>query len=518
MSWRFLLFGFFILFSCIDDSDYRLDELQVSPSLALPLANGDLTIHDLLSDEDTANIKIYPDGLIYLAYEQELQSQGIRELFTIPDKSVSRSFLLPGATLPPFNKDIRTDSLTFLLDLGLSPEQLDEIALKSGLLEYATSIAPSTSNLDYEIQVSIPEVKSRANNKPIGIAAKGSGSTDLGNYTMFLNDNKFQIKLVLVIKAHNSPINISAGTSINIKLTFRSLDFNTIKGFFGTQSVDLPAQTIDVGAFQTSFGDADVSLADPKISLTVRNDYGVPCLIDFTQLVAKKPGASIAVQLSPANPVPLNAPATIGNSAFTTVSITNVNEVLEFGPSQFNYAATARINEGQTNGSNFLADTSKMSVKMNIEVPLYGHASNIILKDTVDLDWSDVDQSQIESASLRLKLVNELPLDGALQLVLTDDNYAVIETLLAAEQTNIIKGSSVNASGELVSAGVYDSSIELALEKIKKIFEARHLILLANLSTSKDSGGNLPDVKFKSNYTLSINAGMQAKLKLNVKL
>jgi len=153
-----------------------------------------------------------------------------------------------------------------------------------------------------------------------------------------------------------------------------------------------------------------------------------------------------------------------------------------------------------------------------VEVPLYGHASNIIVRDTVAVDWSDVDQSQIDDATFKIKLVNQLPLDGHVQFFLTDRSYQVIGTLLNDNQTNIITGSTVNAAGELQAAGVYDQSIELDKEKIDRIFEAKHIIVSAVFSTSRSAGGGLPDVKFKASYTLSVTAGVLANLKLNVSL
>jgi hypothetical protein len=520
MRWQIypalLLFAF--LLSCIDQSDYELDEIELNPSLALPLVKGDLTIRDFLSDKDSAHIKIYPDGLIYLAYEQELKNQGIEELFVMPEKLVNKSFILPAATLPGINVDVRSDSIIQEVDLGLSPELLNEIALKSGQLTFSTSVVPSSSQLNYEIRVSLPDFVSRTTNQPLNLTARGTGSVDLSNYTMFINNNKFDLKLVLVIKQHTNPVVITGGTSVNIQLNFRSMDFKYIKGYFGFQTVALPAENIELGAFDNAFEDADVSLAQPKINLTVSNDYGVLCKVDFKNLEARKTGASLAVILNPANPITLAAPATLGTSATTTVAIANVKEVLDFAPSEFYYQAEARINDGVSSGNNFLADTSKLRIKMNFEVPLYGHASNILVRDTVDVDWSDVDQSQIEKAALKLKLTNQLPLDGAVQFFLTDKNFVVIGTLLTDAQTNVIKGSTVNASGDLQTAGLFDDSIDLEKSKIDKVFEAKHIIIVANLSTSRNASGSFPDVKFKADYSLSIEAGILANLKLNVKL
>ena len=521
MSWRslaLLLMGG-VLYSCIDSSEYQLDEVRLNPSLALPLVKGDLTLRDFLADEDSANIQIYPDGLLYLSYSQELRTQGIRNLFSVPDRQVTRSFILPGGVLPPSNRDLRTDSISFEVDLGLSPEQLTEIALKAGQVSYSTSVFPPSPNFNYEILVSLPDFKARTNNQALQFSARGNGTVPVDSYNLFLANNRFDVKIVLVKKSHTIPINMANGTAVNIQLQFRSFDFSSIKGFFGTQSVALPAETIDVGLFKDAFDGADVSLAEPKINLEIVNEYGVPCKIDFKQLEARKDGAApLGVQLNPANPVTLQSPAVLGGSATTSIRVSNVKELLDYAPSQFRYQGDARLNDGITTGVNFLADTSETKIRMNIEVPLYGSASNVVVRDTVEVDWSDVDQSNIEKASLQIKTINQLPLNGSVQLYLADKNFVVFDALLTEAQTNLIKGSAVNALGELQTAGIYQSTLALEEARLQRIFEAKHVIIVAVLSTSRDASGNFPNVKFKADYVLSIEAGVLADLKLNVKL
>ena len=521
-TYRFTLFlGFLTLFSCIDDSDYQVDEAHLNPSLALPLIYGDITIQDILdSAANSGTVKIYPDGLVYLAYNEELKSQDIRELFSIPDKSLSRSFILPQGILPPLNSDFRTDSLSQLVDFELSPEQLNEVALKAGGINYSTSIIPFSSNLDYEIAMYFPDFVSRTTQKTLNAVVKGNGTLPLSDYTMSLDKNKFRMKLVLILKKNSASTNIQPGSSVSIKLDFLGLDFIYIKGFFGDQSVSLDEQHIEIPAFKDALQGAEVSLAQPIMNLVTINDNGVPVVVDFKTLEGRKEdGTSLPLTLDPSNPISIAYPSVLGTSASTAIAVTNAKQVIDFAPSEFYYKADARINKDITSGENFLADTSKLRVKLNVEIPLYGSASNIFIKDTVNLDLSNTDQSEITSASLKLKLINELPLEGDVQFFLADDQYQIIGELLPEGQTAIVKGSIVDASGELQSPGVYDNTIELDDEALDKVFKSKHIIIAALMSTSKDAAtGKFPDVKFKSNYKLNINAGVLANLKLKVEL
>src|SRR5258707_7719297 len=114
------------------------------------------------------------------------------------------------------------------------------------------------------------------------------------------------------------------------------MDFKYIKGFFGDQVANPSAQSINVQAFGTSFQNgASVSFAQPTIDLTVVNDYGVPLTVTFSKLEARKQGSALTMQTNPSSPIPIMTPATLGSSASTPVSVTNVKPVVDFAPTQF---------------------------------------------------------------------------------------------------------------------------------------------------------------------------------------
>ncbi|MBI3481829.1 MAG: hypothetical protein HY015_02445, partial [Bacteroidetes bacterium] len=409
-----------IIFSCgniIDDKDYKIDSARLNPQLAMPIAFGSMSIKDILSSKDSQYVKVYSDGLVYLAYSQTLKSGDIRNLISVPDQTLNRSFPLPAGTIPPTAQDIRSDSIVQVVDFGLSPEQLSEIAFKSGSINYSTSVSPSNPNFNYEIIVSLPDFTSTTTNSVFLKKASGNGSFSLQNYVALLNNNKFNLKLVLVIKQNPSAVTIAPGTVVNISLSFAGMDFAYIKGFFGDQTVNVPPETLNISAFSTSFKGAKVSFAQPKINFTVTNDYGVPLTLSFLTLEARKPGAALPVQINPQSPISVTSPTTLGTSSQTSVAVTNANQLLNFAPDKFYYNVSARINAGlvSANPPNFMADTSKFRVNLAAELPLYGHASDIVLADTASIDLTDVDQSKVDKAFLKVKVSNEIPLEANVQ-------------------------------------------------------------------------------------------------------
>ncbi|GHN01989.1 hypothetical protein WSM22_34780 [Cytophagales bacterium WSM2-2] len=503
-----------------NDSDFKVKGVTANPQFAVPLASGTLSITDFLSDKDSANIKVKSDGLIYLSYDQSLASQDIRDLIVIPAVgNLNKQLAVPPGIYPANQNDVSATTLSQVVDMGITPEKLTEIAFKAGALSYNMNLTPVNNNFKYAVLISIPEFVTN-NGIAFSQEVTGTGTISIAGYTFkSATANKFTLQLTLIIKKNTSSSTIVPGTTLNVGMSFAGMDFSYIKGFLGDQVATPAPQTIDIGAFGSSFqSGASVSFAQPSITMDVTSDYGVPLTVTFTKLEARKTGSNpLTIQTNPASPISITQPATLGSSATTPVSISNVNQVIDFAPSQFYYQVAGHINAGLSSGTNFMADTSKMRVKMHVEIPLYGKASNIIIADTMDIDFSDVDQSKIDSASLKALVTNELPLDANLQFILTTDKYVFIDSLLTASQTGVVKGSTVDGNGELKSPGVFDKSIPLVQSKVSQIFKAKKIIVRAKMNTSKDASGAQVNVKFKSQYKINVKFGLRATFKLSAK-
>jgi len=519
MLYRFLLI-FFVLtaISCINSKDYDLNSVTISPTLALPLATGNIGVLDLASSLDSSYLKTYSDGLLYFSYTQTYPSRGIRDLFTLsPNNSFNTSFDLPTGTLPPSSNDVQFATFNQTIDFGFSPGQLSEMLLKGGSVNYTISTSPNNPNLPYEVNFSTTDIIQKSSQSPLIFkAGAGTGSTPLTDYIIKMDKNTFKMKIDVVLKKRATSVFIAGNTKINVKLSFK-IDFSYVKGFFGDQIINVPTQTIDLTVFNSALNKAKVSFVNPVLKLSVQNEYGVPCEVSFTNIIAKKNNTVIPFQLNPGNPISLNYPTTLGAFAKTDIAITNASDIITLSPKQLIYSANSRINKGLTTGSDFMADSSKLKVSMIAEFPLYGSASNISLYDTLKLDLSSVDQSTVTTASLRVRAQNQLPLDANLQLYLTDASYHVIDSLFSPNQTFLVKSSTVTAAGELLTTGINDQKIDLLPDKLNKIFTSSYIIIRSKLNTTKDINGTYLNVKFKAAYKLKLDVGLLAKLNISTK-
>jgi|GEM_PF-738836 len=512
-----------VLVSCtelIDSSDYELEKIKATPTLSIPLAYGNLGIDDLLDDTDEEFIKIYPDGLVYLFYEETLTTKDIRDMLRFPNKGFDETFPLLPATLLPRNSETTYATVNVDEDFGFAPEKLTEIKLKTGTrLELAIDYSPEDPGV-FEIELELPGFT--LNGVPLKRRASGGSpiSVDLGGYVAMMDNNTFPVKVSLIEKAHNSTVVIDELTTATLSFDFKSIDFEYVKGFFGERTpTRVPTLTIDISAFGNSLGEAQVSFADPKLSLEITSEYGIPATIDFNPFEVRKQNASpMPILFATPTPIQLLAPAAPGGEAKTDIQFSNTGQIFDYAPEEFYYQFQMHINQGLTSGVNFCADTSKIKVKFTAEVPIYGKASGIVMADTFDIDLGDAKESDIESATLRSKAVNELPLEAKLQIYLADENSSIIDSIFTSGLTSIIKASTVNASGDLTQAGVAEENIHLSEDKLQKLFAARKLIVRMRMATSTDAGGSQVHVKFKSQYKINLKLGLDAKLNLEVDL
>jgi hypothetical protein len=521
-AWLILVVSTLLFLGCDFNNilDTDVSAIVSAPTLAIPLGYGNLSIADFLNDEDSSSIQIYQggpdDGVLYLSYEQTLKTQEIRDLLTFPDKQISRGLNLPASVIPA-NGRVTLPAQNLSFDLDFNPEKFDEILFTQGTLRVTAQSNPLIPNLQFQASINFPTLTKDGQALTQTIQSGGAPQTiSIADYKGVFDNNLFSTSVVITLISGASPTTIPPGTRFNVTLGFSNINFDYVLGFFGEQSVDLPEETLTIGAFENIFEGVNVSLASPRISFIVINEYGIPVTVFFDALEARNSTGSLSLETSPSSPVIAGFPTIRGDSAFTTVIVTNANELLNFAPTEFYYKVRAVINDGLTDGDNFSESDSELSVRMNVEVPFIGHASNIVISDTLEIDLSDVESSDIEEALIKVSAINELPLDASLQLYLLDENDILFDSLLDSSngKNTIIVGADTDATGVPTTAGKLENEITISPAKINNLFEAKKIIIASRMQTAD----NPKDVKFRATDQLTIKLGLKAKLKLNVDL
>lgn len=512
-----------VVLSCtLNTDDYEIKSLSANPNMAVPLAIGELSIQDILDQTDVTNLKVNSTtGVVSVIYQDTLDTRDIRDLIEIPDLATNHTLLLLPTSIPASASDKEFTFSTEQVDMGIGPEQLKEISFKSGILTHSMNLIPGSPNYPFKVKIRIPEFK-KQNNTVFDEIVSSDGTFSLEGYTFKgTAANTFTLELTLIIDAHNAAYTVAPNTRVNVDVSMSGLDFNYVRGFFADQVANPSASTVSIGSFGDFLEEGTVTFKEgsPKISLTVINDYKVPLKVRFTNFQARNATGSLNVITAPSIslPVPINSPATEGGSATTVVSITNINELFAFKPTEFYYDVQGRINEGEISGNNFMADTSRMRVIMDVDLPLFGKASGITLLDTVDIDLDDLEGLEIESAKIKAIISNKLPLEANVQLYLLNADKVQIASLISTEQSTIVEASTVDSEGNLASPGLFNEMISLDQGQVNKLFEARYLVIETKLNTSKVSG-NQVDVKFTSELKIDVKLGLEVKLKFKTDL
>jgi hypothetical protein len=410
------------------------------------------------------------------------------------------------------------------VDFGLSPEQLHEILLKEGSLNYSIN-----SGISYpsEAIISLPTFKQSGNpySRSIPLTNLGSAQAnniDLANQTVDLTTlspayNRFPINIDIACKKSGSSFKWKSTDKVNVQISLDNLNFKHLKGFFGEKLINLEESSFNIGVFDNTLNGIDISLHSPEIYFNVYNDYGVPLTLDFIKFQASNDNTSKNIITDPASPFSMAAPSNFGDPASKTkINVTNSSDVYGISPTSMNYKLDATLNKSITSGNNFLTDTSKVIVEINAKIPLWGKAGNIVLEDTMENSLEgDIEEVEVQYVKLKAKITNDFPIDAKVQIYLADENYMITDSLFSADQVAFITSSTVDADGNLVKAGQYDKTIEVNKAKFEKLIDAPYLIIKGNLATSEASS---KDVKFKSTYKLDVKIGLQTKLDVKVNL
>lgn len=506
--------------------DEDISGLTVSPTIAIPLGFGEVSISDLLTDADSAFIRVYKDGankdVLYLYYEQTLESQDLSDFIELPNKTVTRSFNINPTAFPvPVGASATPQTIpggygdqALEFDLALDPEKVTRVLFTAGYLRISAVTVPITPGLEFEATIELPTFEKNGTplQRTFDVPTGAPIEILMDGYEANMDDNVFDAAFNVVIKP-TAGGTIPPNTRFDLNLEFGGLDYDYIYGFFGNQEVELPDETLEIGAFENLFEDVEVTLSAPAISFDVVSRYGIPVTVNFNSLEARKSGsAPLAVTLSE-SPIEVASPAALGDSAVKTVRVTNAEALLDFAPTEFFYSVNAEINKGLATASNFIDKSSDLKVRMKVEVPFIGSASNIELGDTLDIDLGDLGGSEIESAALKIKATNWLPIDATLQIYVLRDNLTV-EAILLEDNQSFLVGSETDGNGTPIAPGVVDDEIVVNKENLEKLLNAKKIAFIARVQTS-DAPKN---VKFRTTDTISLMLGLKVKGKINVDL
>ncbi len=515
--------------SCVKDGDFELNKLaknQYNGTFAAPFVNSHLTLKDIL--KDTAGIiQENVDHSLKLVYStSNLYSLMAKDIMVIPDQSIKTdSTNIPIMVIPLGDSIIISLTKPYSFQLPQAGQKVDSIHIKSAKLSLGIE-----TNINHvgKMELSIPNIR-KINGDTLKINLQYNYPTpmpitniDLSGYTIHfdnssghINELTFQYKQILY--GDNNPN--TGGYFIHLNDTIRNIQYGKLFGYIGQYSFNL-ADTTFFDIFNNNTIMDNLQLSNVNVGINYTNSYGVPLQIKVDKFQAYSATNTVAIHDFPSpNPIQLSYPKVtlnqVGQSIAGTIPLTQSTDLanaINIAPKFMVYNITGLTNPtGTAPEENFVLDTSKFTVGVNIEVPLEGKIGGFVIQDTLDLSLGNI--NEIDNVTFKVITTNAFPLSADVQVYFTDSNYVVKDSLITTGQRIIMSGIVDPVTKKVTSPTTKYSDIILDNPRVMHLLSAKKMIIRAKLTSYNYNLGQTVKI-FKDNY-IDVKLGVKAKLKAN---
>lgn len=491
-----LLGGILMLPSCLPEFNLEGDDLDDwNPNFAIPLLNTNLTIQDALDNFETGGlITTNSDNLVTVVYRGSRFSIFGGDFFNLPDFQV------------PFLDTIQDNPVPLP-----SPTEFKNITLKAGTYTYGAS---SLETQALNVTVTIPDLTIGGLAFVRQFVIPASDGVTPVQFTDTVNLEYFNLSFEGGdFRTEYKAIRTNDGQSVTIPNSYfemYGLEYSYIDGYFGNQVLDLPAGNNTIDLFK-NWQQGNIVFEEPKFTFNFRNSYGCPIRINVDSLsVVTNFNGTVSLQ-SPDidNGIDLNFPSLAQIGGVSTTSLTlnannsNINDLLSNIPFKFFYDLEGKINPDANPAiQNFLTDSSKLEVDVDMELPLYAGIGEFVLKDTFDFDFSEYED--LERIAFRLLSNNGFPFDVGMQIYFLNEQNEMLDSLFSSNRP-VFAAANVDGAGNVTSS--VETLTEESFDNLRfsnLTANGKKLVIIGSLQTI--NGGTTP-VKIYSDYNLSIKLG-----------
>jgi hypothetical protein len=532
------VFIFFIFSACLK-GNFKLKKIADSywePDVAVPLVNSSMTLSNILKlSNANNNFSIASDNFVTLVYRGNLFSLRADEALKIPDQPINTTFVFPANAIPAFDALNIQDTFqvnppfTSIFDFNSgSPDSfIDSLTIKNCLL--AINLV-STFQQQTFVTLNIPDAKK--NGVPFSqvVEVPPAGSTNitrsvnfnLADYKIKLNQNGVpnKIKMVFGFKFIKTNTTIlPTHNSMAIVMSLSDIAFKNLFGSIGQKWLAPDTDTIPITLFNNSLAGGGISVLNASLGINISNAFGIPIRATFQKLQGYNPLSitPIVNVVSPLfnNPLPISTPTQVGQSATSSLllnaSNSNIDNVLTNLPRYLIYKIDALSNPPPpaVQMQNFIEDSSRFKVDVDINIPLEGTLKNLIFQDTIMFKFQEVEE--LQSLTMKVFFKNGFPIETKVQVYFADTMGYVLDSLL---QDDVILASAlVGNNGRVTTATEKNTEIYYPEDKILRLKKVRKIYVKASTNTVD---GGTKNVKIYSDYRLDLKISGRAKLKFKI--
>jgi len=522
-----LLLGFSIGIGCsrLNDLSKDLEDVKGvkwSPEFALPLVNSTLELSDLISTVGTEFIDVDDQRLIHLIYRGDLLSLRADKLLAIDDQRLSSNISFNSAEIAEFStNDSVSKSSEFILFYDLEYDEIDSMIMK--VLEMVANFN-SSFNHDSKITIELPHVTKNGESFSYSLTmsngASHSGTADLSGYKIDMTQgptgyNELIIRIKTTVVSSGVSI-LQPSDEISFNLDFNENKFARLFGYIGVEElVTKGADTLRLKIFENA-NNGSFTVTDPRVKLVFLNSYGIPVEAKLKQFKAMSDQSGIVdITGFPSDiNIPLPTMSQIGevlkDSIVLNKSTSNIGAVVSSQPEKIIYELDASTNPRGKEQENFALDSSTLTFRLDLDIPLSGTADGFRLEQEQAFDFDFGESVNLEYFVFRLYLENEFPVDLDFQIYFLDDNDVVIDSLISPRDL-FIESPPVDTDGRSLDKTITIHDVKYTKDRIDKIQHATKYKIDALINTFKD-GTSQPTVSFFEDYGLKVQLGVAAKI------
>lgn len=521
-----------------DFNDMKEDMITWEPDIAFPIVFSTLDAEEIISISDSTNIYQYDaDNFISLIYRKRIFSQTVNDFFQLPQNfDWFESVSFDAAEIAQFTAN-GTETTTvqsgFVMPVaGPGSSQLDKIVYQSGSM-----VINFTSDYEHSgtLIVSMPELRLNGTTFTQSYPINFQGGTvnetitiDLTGYEMDLDNsfgsNAVPIDYTLVLNQNPGGFPPTAGNSVQIQHSFVQLRAAFADGDFGNFILDVPMAEVDLDVFQGT-NEGAIYFEDPKFRFEITNTIGAEMQVNIDQLYASGTPGIANIDISsqiPGNQFTIPAAPSPGDSSnlefYFDKDNSNIKDIINDNYGGITHDFAAEVNPSGLGNYNFARLNDAIEVIADIELPFYGYSDHFTIIDTVEVPFDEAEDfaDNVEKALLRINAKSFFPLDGILKLYFADENYVVLDSVLAdnqfiirsgvVEETNPFDGNTYR----VIAPTNTNNDIELDTARINSLFDSKYLLLAADLTTTNDANDN---IKLFADDYIEVRIGLRVKLK-----
>ncbi|MFT6747055.1 MAG: hypothetical protein ACJAZ2_001401 [Glaciecola sp.] len=417
---------------------------------------------------------------------------------------------------------------TVKMDLGLTDEVIEKITFSKMSMAYDVDLGLKS---DAKIYVTLPNAtlpgttKAFSDSIVIGSTGKKTGNFVLDGYEVTLDSNRIETNMTVVLIKTATPIDFDSANVARFTFTPSSIKVAAVEGYFGEQIIDFAGDTVSTGISGDELLNS-LELVSPVITMYFDNSFGIPMQFSELNLLAIGGTSEVTVKMNQLLPFDITEGTTVGASVTSSLAITaaktenTIADAINAQAQKIVVGGKAIINPlGNTGATNKADTTSKLTVRLNVEVPMHGKIKGMIVLDTLDLAFGDIADGA-ELIVLRSVIKNDFPLDGEIQMIFTDASYTPLDSLVVPKADGtpgdgtFMKAAEVDpATGITTSTGASTKTNDFTLNKatLAKLGPSKYIILKVKISSGNDG---TEVMKILSTYNMNIKLGMMLKVQV----